>query len=79
MILKPWREIAVPHEDVLKGKFQQAKLAADLARRYQNAALFSPRTFIAEGMRSLLNSVARHLTDRGGDPEHAAVRTPPIH
>jgi hypothetical protein len=25
MSLKPWREIAVPHEDVLKGTFQQAR------------------------------------------------------
>lgn len=29
MSLKPWREIAVPHEDVLKGTFQQAEFAAD--------------------------------------------------
>ena len=27
--LKPWREIAVPHEDVLRGTFQQAEFAAD--------------------------------------------------
>lgn len=32
MILKPWREVAVPHEDVLKGTFQQAEFAADLSR-----------------------------------------------
>ena len=32
MTLKPWREIAVPHEDVLKGTFQQAEFAADLSR-----------------------------------------------
>lgn len=29
MTLKPWREIAVPHEDVLKGTFQQAEFADD--------------------------------------------------
>ena len=32
MNLKPWREVAVPHEDVLKGTFQQAEFAADLSR-----------------------------------------------
>lgn len=32
MNLKTWREIAVPHEDVLKGTFQQAEFAADLSR-----------------------------------------------
>ena len=28
--LKPWREIATPHQDVASGKFQQAEFAADL-------------------------------------------------
>jgi hypothetical protein len=32
MNLQLWREIAVPHEDVLKGAFQQAEFAADLFR-----------------------------------------------
>ncbi len=57
MSLKPWREIAIPHEDVLKGTFQQAEFAADLSRvhdgtataEYQNPALFYQRTFITEG------------------------------
>jgi hypothetical protein len=26
MTLKPWREVAIPHEDVLKGTFSQADL-----------------------------------------------------
>ncbi|HXG29077.1 MAG TPA: DUF499 domain-containing protein [Nevskiales bacterium] len=76
MHLKPWREIAVPHEDVLKGTFQQAEFAADLSRvhagtanaEYQNPALFFQRTFITEGMRLLLDSVVRRLTGKGGDP-----------
>jgi len=76
MALKPWREIAVPHEDVLKGTFQQAEFAADLSRvhqgsatpEYQDAALFFQRTFITEGMRLLLDSVVRRLAGRGGDP-----------
>ena len=28
--MKPWREIAVPHPDVLKGTFQQSEFAADI-------------------------------------------------
>lgn len=59
MALKPWREIAVPHEDVLKGTFQQAEFAADLSRvhagkatpEYQDPVLFFQRTYITEGMR----------------------------
>ena len=76
MNLKPWREIAVPHEDVLKGTFQQAEFAADLSRvhdgtatpEYQNPALFFQRTFITEGMRLLLDSVVKRLSGKGGDP-----------
>lgn len=74
--LKPWREVATPHEDVLKGTFQQAEFAADISRvhdgsatpEYQNAALFFQRTFITEGMRLLLDSVVKRLAGRGGDP-----------
>jgi hypothetical protein len=76
MSLKPWREIAIPHEDVRKGTFQQAEFAADISRvhegtasdEYQNPALFFQRTFITEGMRLLLDSVVKRLGGRGGDP-----------
>ena len=73
---KPWREIAVPHPDVLEGTFQQSEFAADITavrtgkagREYGDAAAFFDRTFITEGMRLLLTSVARRLNDQGGDP-----------
>ncbi|GHU44749.1 hypothetical protein AGMMS50289_13810 [Betaproteobacteria bacterium] len=76
MSIKPWREVAVPHEDVLKGTFQQAEFAADISRvhegtateEYQNPALFFQRTFITEGMRLLLDSVVKRLSGKGGDP-----------
>ncbi|MBL7989353.1 MAG: ATP-binding protein [Chlorobi bacterium] len=76
MTMKPWREIAIPHEDVLKGTFQQAEFAADLslvhskaaAAEYQQPDLFFQRTFITEGMRLLLGSVVNRLAGRGGDP-----------
>ena len=75
-MLKPWREVAVPHEDVLKGTFQQAEFAADLSRvhdgtatdEYQKPTLFFQRTFVTEGMSLLLDSVVKRLTGRGGDP-----------
>ena len=76
MSLKPWRELAIPHEDVLKGTFQQAEFAADISKvhhgiatpEYQDAALFFQRTFITEGMRLLLDSVVKRLAGKGGDP-----------
>lgn len=76
MNLKPWREIAVPHEDVLKGTFQQSEFAADLTRvkggtastEYQDPVLFFQRTFITEGMRLLLDSVVKRLLGKNGEP-----------
>jgi uncharacterized protein len=74
--MKPWREIAVPHQDVLKGTFQQSEFAADLAKVHDGSApegyldpvAFFDRTFITEGMRLLLDSVIRRLSGQGGDP-----------
>lgn len=74
--LKPWREIAVPHEDVHKGTFLQAEFAADITRvhdgsataEYSDPVLFFQRTFITEGMGALLTSVAQRLAGKGGDP-----------
>ena len=74
--MKPWREITVPHSDVLEGTFQQSEFAADItavhtgkaSHEYQDAAAFFERTFITEGMRLLLTSVARRLNGQGGDP-----------
>lgn len=76
MSLKPWRELAVPHEDVHRGTFQQAEFAADITQvhegaataEYQDPALFFRRTFITEGMGLLLESVAKRLSGKGGDP-----------
>ncbi|MEA3412895.1 MAG: DUF499 domain-containing protein [Pseudomonadota bacterium] len=76
MSLKPWREIAKPHRDVLEGTFKQSEFAADISQvasgiapdEYQDAEQFFARTFITEGMRLLLISVARRLAGQGGDP-----------
>ncbi|MEY4243910.1 MAG: hypothetical protein RLZZ245_1495 [Verrucomicrobiota bacterium] len=76
MPLKPWREIAVPHPDVLEGTFQQSEFAADITavhsgkatREYQDAAAFFERTFITEGMRLLLTQIAKRLNGQGGEP-----------
>ncbi len=76
MSLKPWREIARPHKDVLEGTFKQSEFAADISQvasgtatpEYQDASKFFSRTFITEGMRLLLISVAQRLAGQGGDP-----------
>jgi uncharacterized protein len=74
--MKPWREIVVPHRDVLEGTFLQSEFAADITavhtgkatRDYQDAAAFFERTFITEGMRLLLTQVAQRLAGNGGEP-----------
>ncbi|MGO9473476.1 MAG: ATP-binding protein [Rhodomicrobium sp.] len=74
--MKPWREIAVPHRDVLEGTFQQSEFAADItavhtgkaSREYQDAVAFFERTFITEGMGLLLTQVAQRLSGKGGEP-----------
>jgi predicted AAA+ superfamily ATPase len=74
--MKPWREIIVPHRDVLEGTFQQSEFAADITavhtgkatREYQEAVAFFDRTFITEGMRLLLTQVAQRLAGKGGEP-----------
>src|SRR5215467_5844453 len=76
MSMKPWREIAVPHRDVLEGTFQQSEFAADITavhsgkatREYQEAVAFFERTFITEGMRLLLTQVSQRLAGQGGEP-----------
>jgi predicted AAA+ superfamily ATPase len=76
MTIRPWREVAHPHKDVLEGSFQQSEFAADISQvhggtatpEYQDPEKFFARTFITEGMRLLLTSVAQRLAGRGGDP-----------
>ena len=71
--IRPWREVAIPHSDVLKGTFQQAEFAADISAVrsgnapdiYKDAALFFDRTYITEGMALLLTQVAQRLAGRG--------------
>ena len=76
MSLKPWREVAVPHEDVRKGTFKQSEFAADITSvnngqapaEYQDPELFFKRTYITEGMKRLLDQVLRRLSGGDGDP-----------
>ena len=56
MSLKPWREIARPHKDVLEGTFKQSEFAADISQvasgtatpEYQDAEKFFSRTSLPD-------------------------------
>jgi predicted AAA+ superfamily ATPase len=74
--VRSWKEIAIPHKDVLEGTLMQSEFAADISAvhtgkataEYQDAASFYERTFITEGMRLLLTQVAQRLAGQGGEP-----------
>lgn len=75
-MMKPWREVAKPHKDVLEGTFLQSDFAADLTQvvngtapdEYRSPEAFYERTYVTEGMKQLLVTVAQRLNGRGGDP-----------
>ena len=74
--LKPWREVVTPHDDVATGEFQQAEFAADLAKVYNGSAPkeyrdpqeFFARTYLTDGLSTLLQRAAKRLSGNGGDP-----------
>ncbi|MDR1498548.1 MAG: DUF499 domain-containing protein [Puniceicoccales bacterium] len=77
--LSAWREVAVPHADVLSERFNNAEFAADLwqvafgneqqvASEYKNPVEFFRRTFLTESLRRLIKGALTRLAGRGGDP-----------
>lgn len=74
--LLPWRDIVEPHQDVATGEFQQAEFAADLAKvhngsapsEYRNPREFFARTYLTDGLSTLLIGAAKRLSGGGGDP-----------
>ena len=74
--LKPWREVVQPHDDVATGDFRKAEFAADLAKvhkgvapdEYRDPQEFFSRTYLTEGLSTLLVGAAKRLSDEGGDP-----------
>ncbi len=74
--LRPWREVATPHPDVMSGRFQQAEFAADLfqvitnraSEEYKKPKEFFRRTYFTEGLSQLLGRAWLRLSGAGGDP-----------
>ena len=74
--LIPWREIIVPHPDVVNGTYQQAEFAADLdqvlrgiaSSEYGDPVEFYRRTFITNGIKDLLINALKRFNNLGGDP-----------
>jgi predicted AAA+ superfamily ATPase len=74
--LKPWRLVVKPHPDVATGRYVAAEFAANLADvvagkaepEYGEADEFFRRTYLTEGLVSLLANGLRRLSGNGGDP-----------
>ncbi|HXG58247.1 MAG TPA: Swt1 family HEPN domain-containing protein [Thermoanaerobaculia bacterium] len=74
--LKPWREVITPHPDVHSGRYQQAEFAADLGQvhrnegsdEYRDPVQFFQRTYITQGLKTLLSGALQRLSGTGGDP-----------
>jgi len=74
--MKPFHTIAVPHEDILKGRLTMDVFAADLWEvaqnrgpdEYKDAETFFKKTFLTHGLENLLDVVKRRIEGNGGDP-----------
>ena len=74
--LLPWREVVEPHQDVATGDFLQAEFAADLGKvhagsapsEYRDPQEFFSRTYLTDGLSTLLVGAAKRLSNAGGDP-----------
>jgi len=75
-VLKPWREVIMPHKDVASGRYQQAEFAADLwqvhlgegSDEYRDPVEFFRRTYLTDSLTGLLIGGIERLSGRGGDP-----------
>jgi len=71
--LRPWYAVATPHEDIRKGRMEEAVFAANLwavvkesaPLVYLDAEEFFRKTFMTVGLRTLLNRVAGALRGAG--------------
>jgi predicted AAA+ superfamily ATPase len=73
--MKPFSTIAIPHRDVLEGKVIKDTFAADLwdvfkgrAAEYRDPDVFFRKTYLTEGIKTLLNIVEKRLKEGEGTP-----------
>jgi predicted AAA+ superfamily ATPase len=76
--LKPWREVAIPRQEVADGSFDESVFAADLGlvdrgrgpRDYVDPVAFCEKTYLTNGLRAVLVEIAARLR---GDSSAAGV------
>lgn len=73
--MKPFHTIAIPHRDILEGRFTMDIYAADLWEAYHNrgpieyrdAETFFAKTYLTQGLKNLLDVIKKRLDGKGGD------------
>ncbi|XHX78983.1 MAG: ATP-binding protein [Stenomitos frigidus ULC029] len=83
--LKPWTQVAIPHQDILDGKLDNSVYAAKLGAVvrqdptcppvYRSASQFFAATYLTSELKSLLTSVVQRLCGDAGD-RVLQLRTP---
>jgi hypothetical protein len=74
--LRPWREVAPPHPDVLEARFTEAEFAANLAHvdqglgseEYTDPQAFFRITYLTAGLSRVLRTAIERFAQQGGDP-----------
>lgn len=74
--MKPFHTIAIPHKDILEGRLTLEVFAADLWEvcqgrapdEYKDREMFFRKTYLTQGLRSLIDIVERRVKGKGGDP-----------
>ncbi len=73
--MKPFTQIAIPHEDILKGRLTMDIFAADLWQvanekaplDYQDADLFFNKTYLTKGLKNIIEVAKARLEGKSGD------------
>lgn len=76
MSLPAWWQVVTPHEDIRKGTLSEKVFAADLGdvligdapEEYRDPRLFFGKTYLTQGLKSLVRNVVMRLTTGQGDP-----------
>ena len=74
--MRPFHSVAIPHKDIMEKKLTMNVFAADLAdvqrksgpEEYKDSSIFFKKTYITEGLNSVLYDVEKRLKGQGGDP-----------
>ncbi len=83
-MLQPWIELAVPHVDIRKGKFDESVFAADLSDvvadrgplEYRDARTFFTKTYPTHGLVQLVAAVLARLCGKGFGEPVIQIQTP---